>query len=333
MALTTVIRFCGHPEEVQIRGTDARGERDRQARRLAAELCTGCQGSVHADVNARAAEVAEGAGWPQLTGSDKQVAWAQTIRVDQLAALATTLAATTPAGVAGQVTALYRDVLLRQTDAAWWIAYKARDAARLAARLMTDADRASLAALREISNGGTQDLTAPAQPSNDSDREAFAQWNRREARETALRHAGQSAQEAKLARAAAIAEIGRLLREDRADGDAVGIVRAEDLTGLSRPTLTDARADTAAWDEIVKLAEGTLAGYDDDQAALHARMPYLAGLDAAISYLHKVHEDRHVAEHGFSPMDDLRLDEPVPGADELADLYRRAVRRIATGES
>ncbi|MEU7590601.1 hypothetical protein AB0A95_30465 [Micromonospora sp. NPDC049230] len=336
MALTTITRSCGHPEQVQIHGSNTHGQRDRRAQRLASEPCAKCQSTGRAELNARAADVAEHAGWPQLTGSARQVGWAQTIRVDMLTALADTLAATAPASVVGQVTSLYTAVLLRQTDAPWWIANKARDGARLAARLMTDADRAELAALREISDERTQDTATTEQPTGDAVtaqlRADIARRDRGYARETALKHAGQRAAEARLARATAIAEIGRLLREDQDDNNEVGIVRAEHLTGLSRPTLTDARDDTEAWAEVVKLAEGTLAGYDDDEAALHARLPYLAGLDAAASYLYRLHEDRHIAQHGFSPMDDLRLDEPVPGADELAAAYRQAVRRIAGRE-
>ncbi|MGI5214937.1 hypothetical protein [Plantactinospora sp. CA-290183] len=153
-------RCCGAEEEVQIYGGDTRGQRRWRAERLAGEPCRACQQIAHQAVNERAATVAAAAGWPPLTGSPRQVSWAETIRADQLAAAHAEISVHTsvPDPVRDEVAAVYAEILLRHTDASWWIDNKDRDALRLAARAATAADRGRLAALSAIAAGRTQNL-------------------------------------------------------------------------------------------------------------------------------------------------------------------------------
>jgi PAS domain-containing protein len=147
--------------------------------------------------------------------------------------------------------------------------------------------------------------------------------------EAALQRAGRRAADALQARAAAIAEIGELLRRDRAAGDLVGIVAAQHLTGLTRPTLTAARRDTAAWQEIRELAR-VAAGVGDDEGdhetQLHARYPHLATLDSAAAWLLQ----QWTQEHPHDPWGPL--DQAPWGVQQLAAAYRDGVRKLAEGE-
>ena len=74
---------CGHSIVEQLYGkTDGRYEHiERQKSRL-------CPDCYRAQQTEQAADHAEAAGLPKLTGSDKQIAWAETIRSKKLAEIA-----------------------------------------------------------------------------------------------------------------------------------------------------------------------------------------------------------------------------------------------------
>lgn len=80
MALFDIHHSCGHTTEQQIYGTDVNGERQQQVEKLGRGPCPGCRGRQYDERNRAAAEAAEAAGWPALTGSLKQIAWAQSLR-------------------------------------------------------------------------------------------------------------------------------------------------------------------------------------------------------------------------------------------------------------
>ncbi len=74
MGWQTITYQCGHQEEKQMYGPYA--ERDRKAEWMGRDFCPECRAK-------KAAEQSAAAGLPELTGSPKQIAWAQTVR-DQL---------------------------------------------------------------------------------------------------------------------------------------------------------------------------------------------------------------------------------------------------------
>jgi hypothetical protein len=82
MAKYEITRACGHTETVQIVGPYA--GRDRQAEYESGNLCYECykarQAEKHAAESNAAAEAAQSSGLPALSGSEKQIAWAETIR-------------------------------------------------------------------------------------------------------------------------------------------------------------------------------------------------------------------------------------------------------------
>lgn len=84
MAKYEITRACGHQETIQISGPVA--GRDRQAEYEAGKLCYECylayKAKQRADESRAAAEAAKSSGLPELTGSEKQVAWAETLRAE-----------------------------------------------------------------------------------------------------------------------------------------------------------------------------------------------------------------------------------------------------------
>lgn len=167
MAKYEITHTCGHLQTHQIYGPNTRGQRAYQARQLAARPCDTCTRATRDQVSAAATEMAQAAGWPTLTGTPRQIAWAQTLRADVLAALIAELAdhPQIPDAIREEVVDLYTRVALREQDAGWWItSFARRGTGRPAAIIVgrfAAADRAALAALREIAAGRTQDLTSP----------------------------------------------------------------------------------------------------------------------------------------------------------------------------
>lgn len=162
MAKYTVAHSCGHEETHQLFGPQ-RG-RDSKIAWLQRRPCEGCRAEARAKANAeqskRDGEAAHAAGLPVLRGSERQCAWAETIRREKLAFLrddAASLAgrpelaplaaytaalvespldpanwaafrdAATDAGVSQQAGLPFADEvvavvrLLREADAKWWI--------------------------------------------------------------------------------------------------------------------------------------------------------------------------------------------------------------------
>jgi hypothetical protein len=136
MAKYTITRSCSHTEEVQIYGTNSHGERTRQAEYEATKLCRECYlAAQQAKRDAAAAEAAQTAteqGLPELTGSEKQIKWALSIRAEKLSELAATLAQVTvhnPTTDAMLATAQQR--LTAHTASSWWIDNRNETARRL----------------------------------------------------------------------------------------------------------------------------------------------------------------------------------------------------------
>jgi hypothetical protein len=127
MAKQTIKHSCGHLVEHNLYGPS--NDRVRKAGWLREQPCRQCQ--IEA-TNAAAAEATEAMALPALTGSAKQVAWATTIRVQQLSAaqewidrqLAMGRAQNAPAAEIAKAEAMLAaavESLKRHTDAGWWI--------------------------------------------------------------------------------------------------------------------------------------------------------------------------------------------------------------------
>lgn len=89
MSKRTITRTCGHTEEVQIYGPHK--DRDRKAEYEATRMCYDCykadQAKKREEDNAKAIEMNKEKGMPQLEGSEKQIALAESIRAKAVKAL------------------------------------------------------------------------------------------------------------------------------------------------------------------------------------------------------------------------------------------------------
>ena len=82
MAWTTVTHSCGHTDRHQLYGPGR--NRDWRAERLAEEPCEACRKAEFEAANADAAKANAAAGLPALSGTEKQVLWAESIRLVKL---------------------------------------------------------------------------------------------------------------------------------------------------------------------------------------------------------------------------------------------------------
>jgi len=89
MAKYAVTYKCGHAGAVDIVGTNVNGERERKAAWYAQQLCPECYKAAKAAEAEKANE-----GYPELRGSDKQVAWANQIRANMIKTYAREIEAT-----------------------------------------------------------------------------------------------------------------------------------------------------------------------------------------------------------------------------------------------
>lgn len=110
MAIESITHTCGHITRENLVGPMA--DRARRAEWLAAQPCTECKRAAELD-----AARAQTADMIMLTGSEKQVAWATTIRAAAIAAVDTLLAGA--ALNANQQAAI--DALRGQASAKFWI--------------------------------------------------------------------------------------------------------------------------------------------------------------------------------------------------------------------
>lgn len=146
MGYMTVNHICGHTERHQLYGPIA--GRERQAARLAERKCSECykaeREAEREAETAKAVEQAQAAGLPALQGSDKQVAWAESIRatmIETATAYVAKVAGATPANeqqaaqhAAGLAAAKATvEAMMTETSAKWWIDRRGSDPAKDAA--------------------------------------------------------------------------------------------------------------------------------------------------------------------------------------------------------
>lgn len=136
MAWTAITYRCGHQTEVQMGGP--RRAREYRVQQLERRQCAACVEAERVAAAERAREDAEREGLPALTGSPRQIVWAEQIR----GGLVTALAAARAAGEMITVPALEQE-----SRAGWWIDNRrlvkditdqaARSAARASLTLVT----------------------------------------------------------------------------------------------------------------------------------------------------------------------------------------------------
>lgn len=130
MARHTVTYFCGHDGEVDLYGP-RREREDRLAWYERNRLCPDCYRErvrrEREEASAKAAEANAVRGLPALEGSEKQIAWAESLRApvaERLSRVEVADAAwATPEALeaAKDAVVLVTEEILRQTDAKWWI--------------------------------------------------------------------------------------------------------------------------------------------------------------------------------------------------------------------
>ncbi|MGW3197157.1 hypothetical protein ACWDBD_21715 [Streptomyces sp. NPDC001118] len=145
---TAIEHVCGHIHTADLLGTNAHGERDRKAEWLATQLCPACARTQRDEDHQRQAEeaahTAAANDWPTLTGSEKQISWADQIRVAAIEEMTKRLHSRLTADVAEKALAYWTRAALRQTDAAWWIDNRARILPSINSLTLTADERAAL---------------------------------------------------------------------------------------------------------------------------------------------------------------------------------------------
>ncbi|GAA3878374.1 hypothetical protein GCM10022243_48850 [Saccharothrix violaceirubra] len=126
MAQYTITRTCGHEDTINITGTNVRNQHRGEVRRQERRACLACHTAAEHRAGAR---VTADLDLPPLTGSTKQIAWAEAIRgraapaverhVEELVA-SIGVNGFTPAFCDVWIDAM-REVLTGRTDARWWI--------------------------------------------------------------------------------------------------------------------------------------------------------------------------------------------------------------------
>lgn len=141
MAQYDVTHSCGHQAHIELFGKLTGRERVMEGMR--GRVCDNCRRAAHAASNAAAAEA--NSGLPALTGSDRQIAWAESIRhsIAQALEVALNVARTHPQAAerAAEVRRWERAgaAVMAHTSAGWWIdhrSYSPRELLREAAQGM-----------------------------------------------------------------------------------------------------------------------------------------------------------------------------------------------------
>ncbi len=158
MAKYTVTRSCGHEETVVLFGPGK--QRDWRLESVEPyKLCSECYQAElkrkREETNREAAEAAKESGLPALTGTEKQVAWAETLRMQMLALIDEAIYTHIKADQRGDIRLLDAvESIKAKTDARWWIENRqelsARDMIALIAKEMQAQKIEAIAAPKEV---------------------------------------------------------------------------------------------------------------------------------------------------------------------------------------
>jgi hypothetical protein len=157
MARYDITHACGHQQTHQITGPDTRPwpgamtRREYIAQQRASRPCDDCARTARNEQRTAetlaAADTARDAGFPPLTGSDKQTAWAERIRSATLNEIDNALANWPQ--VAEPARAIMLAAISRLTDASWWIEHRS-SARRSVTDTLTDDEQAALQNLTQL---------------------------------------------------------------------------------------------------------------------------------------------------------------------------------------
>ena len=117
MALYDITYRCGHKDTVRIYGTNAHGEREKKAAWYGTIDCPDCKAAKTRQAN-------KAAGMAELEGSDKQIAWAEDIRAQDMAEYARQRQKMADHGSTDEQLADADQLiawLKHKTSARWWI--------------------------------------------------------------------------------------------------------------------------------------------------------------------------------------------------------------------
>lgn len=149
MAKTLITYKCGHTAVVQLYGKSA--DRERKIAWYATIDCPDCQAAAALDA---APDL------PALDGSDKQIRWALTVRVEQLDRLSVWIdsnVAPQDAGLADRITAAARS----RIRASWWIDHRDDSPLNLARTIIAE-DNIQPTPPTEQATDSAATVTAPA---------------------------------------------------------------------------------------------------------------------------------------------------------------------------
>lgn len=124
MAQYDVTYSCGHSGTVNLTGPTKQRESKLEWYRWNAKCpdCYAAQKQAEREAqNARAAEHAQAEGLPPLAGSERQIAWATTIRQGALARVQRLVHPNIPEPERGQIVDAFRGWMVSHLDAKWWI--------------------------------------------------------------------------------------------------------------------------------------------------------------------------------------------------------------------
>ena len=112
MAKYTVTYKCGHTAEVQLYGKES--EREKKIAWYATINCPDCEAKEQK-------ETAEASGLPELTGSEKQIAWATKLRNNALDKLDAQIAIITNVQNKSKMTAFRNQWISKENASSYWI--------------------------------------------------------------------------------------------------------------------------------------------------------------------------------------------------------------------
>ncbi|MFF5265469.1 hypothetical protein ACFY4C_41880 [Actinomadura viridis] len=137
--------LCGHTATADITGPNTHDQRDRKADSLASQPCPDCSRAERDAARQQQAKAAAATatehGWPPLTGSEKQVAWAEQLRAAAIAEMGERLTARLDPDTAQRAHDCWTDAALRRTDASWWIDHRDRPLASVTSLVLTAEER------------------------------------------------------------------------------------------------------------------------------------------------------------------------------------------------